>query len=184
MKLKYYLQGLGIGILLTTLILTIGGKDKELSKEDIINRAMGLGMVMKEDPGGNLDEVMEDSRQGEPSPEPQPTQIPDSTQAPEPTQTPDSAQAPEPTQILEEEGDAPSPTPAQAQTAEEITFSIEKGMSSGKVAVLLEEKGLVEDAEKFNTYIIKEGKSGLIMIGKYTVEKGSSFEMILDTITQ
>ena len=51
MKLKYYLRGLGIGIILTTIILTISysGRKTELTDEEIIKRAEVLGMVMKED---------------------------------------------------------------------------------------------------------------------------------------
>ncbi len=63
MKLKYYLRGLGIGILVTTIIMTIASPKKEasLSDEEIIARAAQLGMVMKEDAddgaaGNSLDE--------------------------------------------------------------------------------------------------------------------------------
>lgn len=46
MNLKYYLRGLGIGILVTALIMGIatGGKEK-LSNEEIVERAKALGMV-------------------------------------------------------------------------------------------------------------------------------------------
>lgn len=44
MKLKYYLRGLGIGILVTALIM--GATDgKELTDEEIKARAIQLGMV-------------------------------------------------------------------------------------------------------------------------------------------
>ncbi len=51
MKLKYYLRGLGIGIILTTIILTISysGRKLELTDEEIIQKAEALGMVMEED---------------------------------------------------------------------------------------------------------------------------------------
>ncbi len=56
MKLKYYLRGLGIGIIITTIILMIGfsRKGSSLSDEEIIERASRLGMVMQEksDAGG------------------------------------------------------------------------------------------------------------------------------------
>lgn len=46
MNLKYYLRGLGIGIIVTALIMgiTLGGKEK-LSNAEIIERAKALGMV-------------------------------------------------------------------------------------------------------------------------------------------
>ena len=50
MKLKYYLRGLGIGIIITTITLSIvSGKDsKSMSDEEVIARASELGMVMEE----------------------------------------------------------------------------------------------------------------------------------------
>ena len=51
MNLKYYLRGLGIGIIVTALIMGIatGGKGKSLSDEEIIKRAEQLGMTMESD---------------------------------------------------------------------------------------------------------------------------------------
>lgn len=51
MNLKYYLRGLGIGIIVTALIMGIvtGGKGKALSDEAIIKRAEQLGMTMESD---------------------------------------------------------------------------------------------------------------------------------------
>ena len=50
MKLKYYLRGIGIGVIVTTLILMIAyGQHKvELTDAEIIRRAEALGMVPKE----------------------------------------------------------------------------------------------------------------------------------------
>lgn len=57
MKLKIYLRGLGIGIVVTTLILGIsyGGK-KEMSDAEVIARAKKLGMVEAEVESGRLSE--------------------------------------------------------------------------------------------------------------------------------
>ena len=51
MRFKYYLRGLGLGILATVLILAISGnvKKEKLSDQEIINRAEALGMVMVDD---------------------------------------------------------------------------------------------------------------------------------------
>ena len=50
MKLKYYLRGLGIGIIVTTVILAVSFSKKEIkmSDEEIMARAAQLGMVMQE----------------------------------------------------------------------------------------------------------------------------------------
>ena len=52
MKLKYYLRGIGIGIIVTTVVLMIAfavHKEQPLSDDEIRARAMELGMVMAED---------------------------------------------------------------------------------------------------------------------------------------
>ena len=50
MKFKYYLRGLGIGILISTIILSISFamKKNDLSDDEIIARAKELGMVMED----------------------------------------------------------------------------------------------------------------------------------------
>lgn len=50
MKLKYYLRGLGLGIIFTTIILMISfwSHKNDISDEEVIRRAERLGMVMKD----------------------------------------------------------------------------------------------------------------------------------------
>ncbi len=47
MKLKYYLRGMGIGIILTAIVMgfALGGRKAAMSDAEIINRAKALGMV-------------------------------------------------------------------------------------------------------------------------------------------
>lgn len=51
MKLKYYLRGLGLGIVCTTIILMISfwSHKNDISDEEVISRAKKLGMVMQEE---------------------------------------------------------------------------------------------------------------------------------------
>ena len=71
MKLKYYLRGLGIGILVTTIIMTIASPKKEasLSDEEIIARAAQLGMIMKEDADDGAAENFSDKNTEKKAPE-------------------------------------------------------------------------------------------------------------------
>lgn len=50
MKLKYFLRGLGSGVVITAIILTVSfqGRSGEISDKEIIKRAEALGMVSKE----------------------------------------------------------------------------------------------------------------------------------------
>ena len=51
MKLKYYLRGAGVGVLVTTIIFSIAFAfyEPKSSKEEIIQQASALGMVMPEE---------------------------------------------------------------------------------------------------------------------------------------
>ncbi len=186
MKLKYYMRGLGIGIVLTTLILTISNPKEKLTDTEIIKRAKELGMVEKQEVEDKaLGELLEKNKVTT-EPSAAPTKAPEATPEPtsEPTLTP--TPSPEPTQ-------EPTPTPTVeipdntdrdgVNTGELITFTIERGMSSNKVAKLLEEEGLIEDSKDFNKYVVKEGKAGIIRVGSYTLPKGTSYDDIIKIIT-
>lgn len=101
MKRKYYLRGLGIGILVTALVFTFTGP-KKMTDDEIIKRAEQLGYVKGEepDPTINLKDLLET---GTPTPSPastptsklEPTGIPEKTTTP--TETPVITKTPVPT---------------------------------------------------------------------------------------
>ncbi|MHB8131985.1 MAG: hypothetical protein ACYDEX_23740 [Mobilitalea sp.] len=183
MKLKYYMRGLGIGIILATLLLTIANPKEKLSNEEIIARASKLGMVEEESENDYMDEVLEDIKPtealieqltGTPAPEltPEPS--------PEPTIKPTQAPTPKPT---------PTNIPAKIKDEPEdnnnskVTFTVQSGMSSGQVAALLVEKGLIDNAEDFNQYIVEAGKASVIRVGTYTVPQDATYEDIMIKMT-
>ena len=74
MKLKYYLRGLGIGILVTAVIMgvTQGSRKETLSDREIRERAAALGMV---EPGNSLADL-------EAAETPAATEIPEAAETP------------------------------------------------------------------------------------------------------
>ncbi len=55
MRFKYYLRGAGIGVIVATLVLSIAFLFHDnISDEEVIRRAMKLGMIMQENAGGTL----------------------------------------------------------------------------------------------------------------------------------
>lgn len=205
MKVKYYLRGLGIGIILTTLLLTLGSPKEKLSDQEVIDRAEKLGMVMKEE-NPDLEQILKEINPSAspagasvtPSPEssPVPTAEPTLTPTQAPTPEPTTAPTPQPTAVPTEEPVQPTiePTPSIAGSGtpetdkgqsgtSEITFTVKSGMSSGMVSELLKEVGLVDDADDFNNYIEKSGKASIIRVGTYTMPKGSSYKEIVTKIT-
>ncbi len=53
MRLKYYMRGLGVGILISTVVLFVAFRFQkvEISDEEVIQRAKELGMVMDDSRG-------------------------------------------------------------------------------------------------------------------------------------
>lgn len=115
MKRKYYLRGLGLGILITSLVFIVAGPS-EPTEEDIIKRAEELGYVKGEevDSGINIKELL-----GTETPVPSPTEKASATKTPVPTDIPEETPVPatetpaptiEPTEV-------PTPTATLAPTA-------------------------------------------------------------------
>ncbi len=58
MRFKYYLRGAGIGVIVATLVLSIAFLfHDDISDEEVIRRAMKLGMVMQENSSGTLSDI-------------------------------------------------------------------------------------------------------------------------------
>lgn len=210
MKIKYYLRGLGIGILLTTVILGIsfGTRSKNLSDEEIMNKAEALGMVREEDtlPPKNQKEPETTTEPEDPKPQDSESEEafkPEEGSKPQETAEMEAGEGTTPsetTEAEEKENSSPSETPdtseedskkAQEDNEEalppektEITFTISSGMWSEDVSRILKSAGLVDDAVEFNTYLKNNGYQSKIQTGNYTMEKGADFKEIADKITK
>ncbi len=178
MKLKYFMRGLGLGIILTTLIIAISNPQGKLSDDQIRDRAKKLGMVMKNDNKSDLDKALEDMNLTL-TPKPSPTAKPTNAPSTKPTEKPSV----EPTKAPEKESSSKNTNTKQLEQSRKIQFTIQKGMSSGKVAKLLVEKGLIKDADAFNQYIINLKKAGLIKVGSFSVSQNATYDNIIKEIT-
>lgn len=194
MKLKYYLQGLGVGIILTTLILMLSGRDK-MSEEEIRREALKLGMVEKEEKEDLLEEVLDhmDSAQNEDASNPPSKPVVEDALDPDqgvvdPAEIEEGEPNVEGEASDEEAANEPAPTEIPAPSPsisekDEISFTIKKGMSSNQVSIMLEDMALVEKAKEFNNFIQQRGKANVIRVGTFTVPKGASYEELLNAIT-
>lgn len=201
MKLKYYMRGMGIGIILTTLILSIANPKEKLTDSEVKERAKAMGMMDKGEK--EVEALCDILEQAKPSVKPTiaPTQTPMPTVPPDSTETPESSSTPVPSETAENTiiplpTETPAPTPTIAvklpkndsrdgkNSGELITFTIKGGMTSSVVADVLEDKGLIGDASDFNKYIVGEGKASIIMVGTYTLPMGASYEEIVAIITE
>ncbi len=207
MKLKYYLRGLGIGMIVTALILGISFSSRQeqasqpMTDDQIRERAAELGMVdsseltlaalqnsAKQQAESTPEETTETQEQkeitGETTEETETTAEPQETQTetaePETTASPEPAAEPE-TTTAQEVTSAPETTAAeQTQTA---GITINRGADSGSVSRQLYEAGLVENAKAFDNYLCNNGYSRSINPGTYEIAPGTSEEEIAKIIT-
>lgn len=197
-KLRYYLRGLGIGILVTAFILGIAGKEEKTSLTDaqIREKAIELGMV---DGKAVLLSELQESGANESEPSVQ-KDIPSEDQQAEPAvgteeqpvmseeTMPGTEPASESTSASENESTNESaPEPESEQSSEEsastITLTIRSGASSYGVSKDLQEAGLIVDAGEFDTYLCNNGYSKSIRVGTYEIPLGTSEEEIAKIIT-
>ena len=195
MKLKYYLRGLGIGILVTTVILSLAGIGrKNITDEEVVKRAKELGMVESTLLSELPDQTKaEEVRTTEPeiSPEPEEmTSIPE-TPAPEETTSTPETPSPDETTSVPETPAAPEETPVSPEdgnpdtpTGETFTLVIGRGESSTTVSKNLKKAGIVEDAADFDRFLCNNGDDKKIITGTYEIPYGASKEEIAKIITR
>ena len=196
MKLKYYLRGLGIGILVTTVILSLAGIGrKNMTDEEVVKRAKELGMVESTLLSDLPDQTKTDNvRPTEPETSLQPeTSEPETSPEPEETaSTPETPETPKETPVAPEETPvAPEETPVSPEdgnpdtsAGETVTLVIGRGESSTTVSKNLKKAGIVEDAAAFDRFLCNNGYDKKIITGTYEIPYGASEEEIAKIITR
>lgn len=187
MRLKYYLRGLGIGIVVTTIILAIAldRKPEAMTDAQIKERAEELGMVE----GGPLKEKEKTKASDdavEPSTENGATVGQDVPHAPHvsapapSTEKTTAATTTKPPTTKAPETTAPTTKalPQREETEEGTYVTIEIGASdwSNHVAAKLQAAGLVESASDFDQYLVQHGYESIIASGTHRFKVGSSYE--------
>lgn len=202
MKLKSYLRGLGLGIIVTTIILVIAFNKRNvgMTDSDIVSRAYELGMV-ETSLYGNGDEN-EDSQE-----------IPDDSPQQNNTETsgegmvdPDNNQEmyvePQPVipAVTTEEPAFKETTPAETketttqntvattvseETQGEIMIIVFDNITSAtKASTILYEAGLISDVQDFNDYLTQQGWVTRVSEGTFEFRMGMTYEEIAKIITR
>ena len=189
MKLKYYLRGLGIGILVTAVIMgvTQGSRKETLSDREIRERAAALGMV---EPGNSLADLeAAETPAATEIPEaietPVSTEIPEAIETPAATETPEAAETPAATEApaaTPEVTARPTQKPAEEEEGSSYTFEIQAGDSSYQVAYRLQQAGLVADARDFDNYLCSKGYDRKLKTGSYEIPETATEEEISEIL--
>lgn len=204
MKLKYYLRGLGTGILFATIILFISYSYR-MSDSQVKKRAEELGMVyagatdettsivsesvtnMSGEENGQtssennmaeemttLEPATEDLTTGEPTSE--------NTTSDESTSESTTTEVPTTEVPTTEEPTTPQPTTSNGNV-EKCELTVTRTTSSNDVAYALANAGIIDDAEEFNDFLCNNGYDRKIQNGTYTITSDMSYEDIAKIIT-
>lgn len=180
MKFKYFLRGLGVGIVFASILFLTAYRDNlssyKLTDDEIIKRAKSLGMVEADSKIGSLlnehdntSETVDDTK-------------PEQETSVEPDTRKEATEITETTQPTEEQADS-----ASGQTGENdgdsVEITIERGLSSYPVCQKLQELGIIESAEEFDTYLVKNGYADRMKVGTHKLTKGMDFKTIAETIS-
>ncbi|QED48640.1 MltG/YceG/YrrL family protein [Cytobacillus dafuensis] len=74
--------------------------------------------------------------------------------------------------------------PKDMEPTTSFTIEIVSGMVSHDISSILEEKKLIDDADRFETYLEEYGYSKKIQLGTFEVKKGMSYKEIANIITK
>ena len=197
MRLKYYLRGLGLGILVSTLFLMLsiqlhGGI---MTDERVIARAKELGMVIPDD--GETDTPPLESESTQPDDTAQDNEQPDDTAqndarpddaaqddtAQDNTQTDDTTSD----DAVQNDGTQDGITPENAAQGDDAQGDIIFTVADGEVCRTAAEKllacGLIEDVDAFRKYMSAHDYDGLIREGTYRIPVGADADTIAKIIT-
>lgn len=155
MKLKYYLRGFGLGIILTAVIMIIvtNSSRKELSNTEIIHKAEELGMVMNHESKTTAKDDKKSTTVNQ--------QLNDLKK---PT---NSTNQDKPTNKVQEL----------------VSIVVQKGEVSDTIADKLCQAGLVTDAKVFNKFLTDNKYDGILLTGTFNIPKGSTAEEIAKILT-
>ena len=209
MKFKYFLRGLGIGIIFASIISITAFQSTDLntiSDKEVIERAKELGMVEKQE--SVQDALKKDSTTEH---EKDKSTIQDITKEESPKEDKKTTEKKSKDENTEKKTTEKKTTEKQVteksttetttakSTTQEVTtetttqnnkqekktiqITIRGGMSSYPVCQMLEEAGLIKNAEEFDDYLIKNGYANRISVGTHSLTIGMSYEEIAIAIS-
>lgn len=203
MKLKYYLRGIGIGIIVTAIILSIvngvSNSSNKMTNPQIVEKAKELGMVTKDEydivkqdlntAKGDIDDLKAELSKADTK---ENKESNDGSNGSEETQadakSTDESKSEKTDNKSSDEEKTNSSDKAKltdpSQMAKDISFTISSGMGSEDVAKVLEQKGIIVSASEFNKYLVESGNANYLQIGEFKADEGESYDSIISKITK
>ena len=211
MKIRYYLRGLGLGILVTAIFFMVSGKNSQpMSDEMIKARAKELGMsesvvlselsTEEETAEENTTEITTNEEVTTEQVEEE-TTVTEETVSEEPVSEETEAEETSSEEAVSEdsteetvvevasqssstqEAEPESETPENtASNTEPVTITVNRGEGSDTVSRRLQEAGLVADAHEYDKYLMANGYDKRIGAGEHVIPAGATWEDIAKTL--
>lgn len=195
MKLKYYLRGLGIGIIIAVVIMIIAFRihGSEMSDQQVIERAQELGMVIPENGAvadlrdkqqaeekeNAADDGGTDADQNDAGNKDKPGD--NNTDAGNNAAGNDGSDAENAAEVKSNTNDDSN---ADASLAGQyVTFIVSGGEYSDKISQNLQTSGLIDDAESFNKWLQETDYDNFIQPGTFQIPVGSTWDEIAVILT-
>ena len=206
MKLRMYLRGLGLGMIVTALVLSFGVKseNKTMTDAEVRARAKELGMVeeseklkdavSKEAVNGEeaAAEVTDSANEDEPAEEvTEPNEV--KADGTDKSEEPVEVKKPEATKDDAGKSEEVTEEPIKESSPEEkveddkskkpYNLTVERGYSSDRVAGILEDAGVIDNAAAFDRYLCSNGYDKRISVGSYQIPAGADYSTVAKLIT-
>lgn len=177
MKFRYFLRGVGIGIVFATIIFSVAYRQSGNSKmtdQQVIERAKELGMV---EPGTSIKDLLDNnsSKTEVETASDSETETSQVTEADTTTEATTEATTESATEATSEE--------TTEQPEETVEITIARGSASDTVCQQLKDAGMIEDAAEFDKYLIDNGYASRIRVGTHILSKGMDFHAIAEAIS-
>lgn len=206
MKLKYYLRGLGIGIVVTALLMGYSNKNRAAEpKAEVATEETAGDLLVDRNGEATTEEVIEQSTvenvtvetdsaetsEEETSQQETASELESSTQEAETitetesvteTET-ESVQAEETTDKKEQTQSSTEADAGNALPQTTIEINIVRGDDSGTVARKLQNAGMVESATEYDAYLMQHGYDKKIRVGKVEIPVDATWQEIAEYIS-
>lgn len=171
MRIKYQLRGLGIGLIITTIILTISHSVREIeaNSKSNIQPTESTGSIIAFDKDAQSSQADEETQK---ETEIKPAEQESITEAETKPTEPETKPAQPETQ----------PTQPETQTGNVVTVRIKDVYYARQAADILYNAGVITDKAGFVNYLDKAGYAERISEGTYQIRQGDSYETIAKII--
>lgn len=192
MKLKYYLRGLGLGILVTAALMTYihSGDRAVMTDSEIRARARELGMkdsvVLSELAGAEPETESETEQPLETETVTKTireTETEAATETMRETETPEETEGAREPEAVQETEERESEIPPAERQADGAVIQINRGDGSEVVSRRLAEAGMVDSAASYNAYLCQNGYDKRLSIGVHEIPAGATKEEIAKILT-